>query len=105
MIGLRWLLVSLFLIVSCCGVSVSVLAAGIAPWNKECLADQREWKKRPGHKAVAVTKIYGNGQGCGHSWDAPTQAEANKIALRKCTRALRKHLPKSKDVCTIIESQ
>jgi hypothetical protein len=105
MIRLRWILASLFLAVTCLGLSAPANAAGIAPWNKECLADHRKWQKRPTHKAFAVTKIYGSGQGCGHSWNYPTKVEANKIALRKCMQVLRKKRPKSKDTCTIIESQ
>jgi hypothetical protein len=78
-------------------------AARIAPWNKNCLADQKKWQKKAKHKAVAVTKIYPNGQGCGHSWGWPTIEEAKADAMKRCKARLLKNYPKTKDKCILIE--
>jgi hypothetical protein len=77
-------------------------AARIEPWNKPCLKEQEKWKKLDSYKAVAVTKVYKNGQGCGHSWGYPTRADAKNVALRRCQIQLKKNQPKSKDRCMII---
>lgn len=77
-------------------------AARIEPWNKKCLQDQARWEKKKGHKAVAVTKVYPNGQGCGHSWGKKTVAAAKQDAMRQCVSLLRQNMPGSRDGCVII---
>jgi hypothetical protein len=78
-------------------------AARIEPWNTNCLKYQKRWKKEAKHKAIAVTKVYSNGQGCGHSWNWATPMEAKRDALRRCQRSLKKNRPKSKDKCMIVK--
>jgi hypothetical protein len=82
--------------------ATSAHAARIEPWNKRCLRDQAAWVKKGKYKAVAVTKVYRGGQGCGHSWNWKTPALARKDALRKCNAILRRNVPGTKDRCVVI---
>ena len=57
----------------------------VAFWNKQCVKLYADWKKRPGHKAFAVTHAYTNtGQSCGFSYGVSTKATAEKEAIRQC---------------------
>jgi hypothetical protein len=78
-------------------------AAGIEPWNKNCLKDYSVWKKKGPHKAVAVTRVFPDGQGCGMSWEYETVAKAKAEALRRCKKQLKRNHPESRSSCAIIE--
>lgn len=78
-------------------------ALRIEPWNKRCLKDYAVWKKKPSRKAVAITRAYANGQGCGMSWSYESSAGARTEALRRCMKQLRRNRPGSKDQCRVIE--
>lgn len=79
-------------------------AARIEPWNKPCLNDYRTWKKKPSHKAVAVTKVYSDGQGCGMSWSASSPRAARAEALRRCQKRLKQRHPKAHpSSCVVIQ--
>jgi hypothetical protein len=80
-------------------------AARIEPWNRQCLKDQKNWEKQAKHKAVAVTKVYSNGQGCAHSWNLATIELAKKEALLRCNLSLQKNRPKTKDKCILLMSK
>jgi len=75
--------------------------AGIHVQNKQCLRLYKEWKKKQGHKAFAVSQAIGVGmQGCGAVWSAPSKAIAEKEAVKSCRQA-----KAMAATCAVMESQ
>jgi hypothetical protein len=69
-------------------VPVSVDAQSIGFWNRECKKGFAEVKKKPRHRAFAVSvdaQVQG-GQACGWTWSNPTKAAAEKNALQACKK-------------------
>jgi hypothetical protein len=75
--------------------------AGIHVQNKPCQRLYKEWKKKPSHKAFAVSQSIGVGmQGCGAAWGAPSKAIAEGNAIKSCRQA-----KAMAATCAVMESQ
>ena len=61
-------------------------ASAIPSWNKPCEKAYGDWKKKPGHKAFALTSVTLHGQSCGYSWSAPSKEAAEREAIKECKK-------------------
>jgi hypothetical protein len=59
-------------------------AQAIPSWNKPCLKAYRDFEKKSGHQAFALTSDGPRGQNCGHTWGAPSKQAAEQGALKQC---------------------
>jgi hypothetical protein len=64
--------------------STATQAVAIPSWNKSCVKAYRDWQKRSGHKAFALTSDGPRGQNCGYSWNAPSKVAAERDAIKAC---------------------
>ena len=73
-------------------------APGVQSWNRPCIKFYAEWKKKPNHKAFAVSTTDYQ-QSCGGSWGAGSLKAAIESAKTWC----RKHAEGS--ACVITKSE
>jgi hypothetical protein len=61
-------------------------AAAMPPhWSKECVKIWKQWQKKPGHKAFAMSPVRpGMYFYCGASYSASSKASAEKDAIKAC---------------------
>lgn len=61
-------------------------APGVQSWNRPCIKFYSQWKKKPNHKAFAVstTDVH---QSCGGSWGEPSVKAAIESAKKWCKRS------------------
>jgi hypothetical protein len=67
---------------------ISADAQSIGFWNRGCKKGLAEVKKKPPHRAFAVSvdvHVQG-GQACGWTWSNPSKAAAEKNALQACKK-------------------
>jgi hypothetical protein len=75
------------LITSFLALSVESGRTQVLPsWNQECKKLFRQYKKKPRHKAFAVSDANSSSmtQSCGSAWSAPSKAAAEAAAKRWC---------------------
>jgi hypothetical protein len=75
------------LILSFLALSGETSRAQILPsWNQECKKLFRQYKKKPNHKAFAVSDASSSSmaQSCGSQWSAPSKKAAEAGAIRWC---------------------
>ena len=73
----------------------------IPSWNKWCVKAYDDWKKKPRHKAFALSSGGMQGQNCGTAWAAGSKEIAEREALKRC----RQGKWGIKSTCYIVESE
>lgn len=66
-------------------VPVASSAPGVQSWNRPCIKFYAQWKKKPNHKAFAVSTT-DNQQSCGGSWGEKSTKAAIESARKWCKR-------------------
>ena len=61
-------------------------APGVQSWNRPCNRFYAQWKKKPNHKAFAVSTTDYQ-QACGGSWGEPSVKAAIESAKKWCKRS------------------
>ena len=79
-------------------VPVASSAPGVQTWNRPCIKFYAQWKKKPNHKAFAVSTTDYQ-QSCGGSWGERSVEAAIESAKKWC----KKHAESS--ACVITKSE
>jgi hypothetical protein len=96
------LLVLIFVLASSVGNETS--SAQVTPENIMCKRDYAQYRRRPTHKAFAVTVGKYKRHACGMGWSYKTRGSAVRRALRECgIGAVRQGIPAK--ACRILASQ
>jgi hypothetical protein len=72
--------------------------------TKICATQFKNWQRREGHKAFALSQPVKNKQACGLSWKANSKRYAMTFALKQCREAAARYKLRSPR-CQIIASQ